>query len=209
MIIKGIAAWARVHNPKEAFSGEVKKGPRKGQKFTIQEQYCIDLFLDDKTIEEYKQKGVRFKLEKPHKEVPGIEDSLNKKYVRIQSFAKYPDGAPAPKPAVFGEDGQSTTALIGNGSEVTVQAAPREVPKDIYSEDGTMTKIIITHLTLQAVKVDKLVEHTSKKSPSSQPGSLKLEFSGMEGTEIKLEKPSKEDADLNFDKPASEDAPWE
>jgi hypothetical protein len=126
----GTAKWAHVSRP---------------NKFG---KHSINLYVDDATRKEIRALGARLNAK---------EDDDGFYYVfRRDPERTFPDGSKVGAPSVLDKDSQPMTALIGNGSKVTIKIAVYDFPAG--EKDGE--KWVAGRGTrLEAVRVDDLVPY--------------------------------------------------
>lgn len=132
MIVSGVAAWPFVTRPRAA-------------RDNMPAVYTLDLLLDIETAK--KLKGLGLKIDKVKEDIPGIEDSKGKPFLRLKRKVKLADGTELGPPEVVDAAVKPYSGIVGNGSKVNVIFKAREWKSPLGSGvSADLYKVQITEL---------------------------------------------------------------
>jgi hypothetical protein len=122
-------------------------------------KHSINLYVDDKTRKEIRGLGTRLNAKED-------DDGFFFNF-RRDPDRTFPDGSKLGPPTVVDKDGNPLTALVGNGSKVTVKIAVYDFPAGEKDGEkwasGRGTR-------LEAVRVDELVPYEADTSDDAPKG---------------------------------------
>ena len=138
-ILEGLCEWASIRTPNTTFTPE----------------YQITMILDDKTAEDFSNRGFRVK------DVDGVKKIMFKRKVERK------DGTLNAVPKLLDSNKNPLDISVGNGSKVRVQYREWETSNQFGDFKG---------LDLQAVQVLDLVEYTGSDGSELESIDDDLEF---------------------------------